>query len=198
VKRFPFGLAAVVTVVVALDRWTKHWASGSLPFGTPVRVLGDYVRLTHTRNSGVAFGIGQGVRFPYAIFSILAIAVILWMFARGRAGGPVRSISLALILGGAIGNLVDRLGSGEVVDFIEVGIPRWHWPVFNVADSAITTGVLLFALAWSSWREPVPVPVEAPPATDGGDDTDRASGPGGERGGAVGPLPGGGTEGPLP
>ncbi len=194
-KRVPVALAAVVLAVVALDRWTKHWASASLPFNQPVRVVGDYLRLTYTRNSGVAFGIGQGTGFPYAVFSIAAIVVILWMFARGRAGAdPVRRLSLALILGGALGNLVDRLSGGEVVDFIEMGVPRWHWPVFNVADSAVTIGVLLFALAWTRHPSPDAGPE---PGTSEHDGSDRDPGPGVPRGGAAGPLPGGGPEGPL-
>ena len=72
------------------------------------------------------------------------------MFVRGRVG-PTRCAAArsALLLGGAIGNLVDRVASGEVVDFIEVGIPQWHWPIFNVADSAITIGILLLLVGWS-------------------------------------------------
>ena len=195
-------LAALAVVVVALDRWTKHWASTTLPFSQPVQVVGDYVRLTYTRNSGVAFGIGQGTGFPYYIFSLVAIVAIVWMFLRGREGhDPVRRISLALILGGAVGNLVDRVTSGEVVDFIEVGIPQWHWPVFNVADSAVTVGVLLFALVWSRGREPADAPAAegaGAPDAAGGDEPARPEGPGRERRGAPGPLPGGGAEGPLP
>ncbi len=193
------GLAAVVAVIVALDRWTKHWAATSLPFGTPQQVLGDYVRLTLTRNSGVAFGIGQGTGFPYAIFSLAAILAILWMFASGRAPGGFRRLALALILGGALGNLIDRLRGGEVVDFIEVGIPRWHWPVFNVADSAVTVGVVLFALAWSRQTpaDDAPAATEPPPGTSERDDTHRSADPGLERGGAAGSLPGERAEGPL-
>jgi signal peptidase II len=199
VKRVPFGswaaLAVIAAVVVALDRWTKHWAATSLPFGQPVRVLGDYVRLTLTRNSGVAFGIGQGTGFPYAIFSIVAILAIVWMFASGRGGDALRRLALALILGGAIGNLIDRLGSGLVVDFIEVGVPRWYWPVFNVADSAVTVGVVLFALAWS--RHPEPAAAGAPSGTSEADEAHRNPDPGPGRGGAAGSLPGDGAEGPV-
>lgn len=195
-------LAALAVAVVALDRWTKHWASTTLPFGQPIQIAGDYLRLTYTLNSGVAFGIGQGTGFPYYIFSLVAIVVIVWMFLRGRAGDdPVRGIALTLILSGAIGNLVDRVTSGEVVDFIEVGIPTWHWPIFNVADSAVTVGVLLFALTWSRGGELMGTPgaQDAQPAgAAGGDEPARSDGPGRERGGAAGPLPGGGAEGPLP
>ena len=192
-------LAALAVVVIALDRWTKHWATATLPFSQPVRVVGDYLRLTYTRNSGVAFGIGQGTGFPYYIFSLVAIIAIVWMFLRGRVGhDPVRRVSLALILGGAVGNLVDRVTSGEVVDFIEVGIPTWHWPIFNVADSAVTVGVLLFALSWARGGEPAVAPGAAAPGAAGGDEPARPEGPGLERRGASGPLPGGGAEGPLP
>ena len=201
-RRLPLLLAGVAVFVVALDRWTKHWATVSLSTGEPVRLIGDYVRFTYTRNSGVAFGIGQGTGFPYYVFSLVAIVVILWMFARGRAGDDsVRRLSLALILGGAIGNLVDRVVSGEVVDFIEVGIPQWHWPVFNVADSAVTAGVLLFALAWTRRSEPALAPADGagePPHEAVPDETAGPPGPGVERRGASGPLPGGGAEGPLP
>jgi signal peptidase II len=195
-------LTALALIVVALDRWTKHWASTTLPFGQPIQVVGDYLRLTYTLNSGVAFGIGQGTGFPYYIFSLVAIVAIAWMFLRGRAGNdPVRGTALTLILSGAIGNLVDRVTSGEVVDFIEVGIPTWHWPIFNVADSAVTVGVLLFALTWSREGKPAGTQdaqdAQAAGAA-GGDEPARPEGPGCVRGGAAGPLPGGGAAGPLP
>lgn len=155
-------LALVAAAVVALDRWTKHWATAELALQPPLRLLGDYVRLNYARNSGVAFGIGHGTGFPYYVFSLAAIAVILWMFVSGRVGpGGGRRVALGLLLGGAVGNLVDRLASGEVVDFIEVGVPQWHWPIFNVADAAITVGILLVLVGWS--RAPAPAAVPAAP-----------------------------------
>ena len=192
-------LAALAVVVIALDRWTKHWAGTALPFGRPIQVVGDYLRLTYTRNSGVAFGIGRGTGFPYYLFSLIAIVAIVWMFMRGRTGhDPVRRTALTLILSGAVGNLVDRVASGEVVDFIEVGIPQWHWPIFNVADSAVTVGVLLFALAWSRRSEPAAAPGAGTPGAAGGDEPARPEGSGRVRRGAAGPIPGGGAAGPLP
>jgi signal peptidase II len=199
VRRSLPALAALAVAVVALDRWTKHWASTALPFGQPIQVAGEYLRLTYTRNSGVAFGIGQGTGFPYYVFSLVAIVAIVWMFLRGRVGrDPVRGTALTLILSGAVGNLVDRVASGEVVDFIEVGIPQWHWPIFNVADSAVTVGVLLFAFAWSRGGEPAAAPGAGTPVAADGDEPARPEGAGLERRGAAGPLPGGGAEGPLP
>ena len=178
-----FGISGIV---IALDRWTKHWASTTLPFDRPVPVLGEFVRLTYTRNSGVAFGLGQGTGFPWYLFSIVAAIVILWLLVRHRIEGGPRQIALALILGGALGNLVDRLGSGEVVDFIEVGFSRWHWPVFNVADSAVSIGVVLFALAWPGQHAGGRHESEAGPA-----------GPGPEHRGAPGPVPGSGPDRPV-
>lgn len=181
-------LASVAGVVFALDRWTKQWAASTLPFNQPVRVIGEYVRLTYTRNSGVAFGLGQGTGFPYYIFSILAAVVILGLFLRRQVPTLARQLALALIFGGALGNLWDRLRTGEVVDFIEIGHPRWYWPVFNVADSAVTVGVVLFALLWSQ-RDPAPIAVDEPPARVDGADVGR--------GGAARPVPGEGTGRPL-
>ncbi|MBI5709668.1 MAG: signal peptidase II [Candidatus Eisenbacteria bacterium] len=199
-KRSLLLLAGVAAAVIALDRWTKQWASSTLPYNQPVPVAGEILRWTFTRNSGVAFGIGQGTGFPYYIFSILAVLVIVAMFLR-RRGAPTeggsgwpRQLALALILGGAIGNLVDRVKAGEVVDFIEVGFHGWHWPVFNVADSAVSVGVVLFALAWS--RRPVsPGPAAATAGAPG--EPAGLEGAGVAERGAAGPVPGGSTGEPL-
>jgi signal peptidase II len=184
-------LLSIAGAVVALDQWTKHWATNTLQFRAPVRVIGELVRLTYTRNSGVAFGIGAGVPFPYYLFSIAAIAVILYLFVRRQVPSTSRQLALALILGGAIGNLIDRVSAGEVVDFIEIGYGHWHWPVFNVADSAVTIGVAWFALFW-----PRQHPHDAAPAQA----DDPNAGPvraGAEPRGASGSLPGGGAGGPV-
>ncbi|MFI5372153.1 MAG: signal peptidase II, partial [Candidatus Eisenbacteria bacterium] len=130
----------------------------------PVRVIGDLVRLTYTRNSGVAFGIGAGLPFPYWVFSVTAIVVISWLFARHRVRGLLRQVSLSLIMGGAIGNLIDRVRFGEVTDFVLLSWGRWQFPVFNVADSSVTVGVVLFALGWGQ-HAPTPAAVDAAPPT---------------------------------
>ena len=186
-------LFTVAGVVVALDVWTKQWATRTLAFRGPVEVLGEFVRFTYTRNSGVAFGIGAGVPFPYYLFSIIAVGVILYLFVRRQVPSVSRQLALALILGGAIGNLIDRVSAGEVVDFIEIGYGRWHWPVFNVADSAVTIGVVWFALSWPRRRH------DSDEAERTHDD-DANAGPvrsGAEPRGASGSLPGGGAGGPV-
>ncbi len=192
-------LATVAGGVVVLDRWTKLLASSHLPYNTPVPLLGEFVRLTYTRNNGVAFGLGQNTGFPYYVFSIVAVAVILVMFARRQVHTFTRQLALSLILGGALGNLWDRLAAGEVIDFIEVGARHVYWPVFNVADSAVSIGVVLFALAWA---QPPPAatpdPVQASAAGEPGDEAHAgAPGPGLESRGASGPLPREGADRPL-
>lgn len=207
-KRSLARLFVLAGSVLALDWWTKRWATEHLAYRPPLDLLGEFVRLTYTRNSGVAFGLGAGVRFPYYVFSIAAAIIILTMFLRRRAQGLPRKVALALILGGALGNLVDRLASGAVVDFIEIGWGRWHWPVFSVADSAVTIGVVLFALTWPRAGEAETAPdataapdsVTGPPLATGAhsdEPTPGSPGPGVRRGGAAGSLSGGGAEEPL-
>ena len=178
-------LASVSGAVVALDLWTKRWATEALAFQEPVEVLGPFLRFTYTRNSGVAFGLGAGLPFPYYVFSLAAVGVILYLFFKQRVAGPARQLALALIMGGAIGNFIDRIRFGEVVDFIEIGYGRWHWPVFNVADSAVTVGVILFAITW-------------PRTHEAHRDADAdVVGAGGGSGAEAGPLPGRGADGPV-
>jgi signal peptidase II len=209
-KRSLGFLFAVAGAVLALDQWTKRWATEALAGSPPVQVLGELVRFTYTRNSGVAFGLGAGLPFPYYLFSIAAALAILYLFLRQRVLSPTRRLALALILGGALGNLVDRVTTGQVVDFIEIGWGRWHWPVFNVADSAVSIGVLLFAFTWSR-RDPAALAGDAPgapaaasdhapPASSGTQEHDSGAGPLGSvapHGGAAGSLPGRGADGPL-
>jgi signal peptidase II len=200
VRRSHWLLVAVSGLTFALDLWTKRWATASLADRDSLPVLGQLLRLTYTRNSGVAFGLGAGTNFPFYLFSLLAAVAILVLFLRGRVQGVVREVALALIFGGALGNLVDRVTTGLVVDFIDVGLGRWRFPVFNVADSAVTVGVALFALAWTRRREEGVAPggeaesgAMAPKeAADAG-----ARGAGVQGGGAAGPLPGGGAGGPV-
>jgi signal peptidase II len=194
VKRAWLLLILIAGSVLALDFVTKRWATEALAHRPPVELIGEYVRFTYTKNSGVAFGLGAGLKFPFAIFSIVAALIILWLFASRRVAGLGREVALSLILGGALGNLVDRLSTGEVVDFIEIGWERWHWPVFNVADSAVSIGVVLFAIAWSR-KDPVAASPEVP------SEPDEPYGPslrtGSERGGAARPLPGDGADRPV-
>ena len=122
-------LAIVAGLVVGLDQWTKDWASRTLAGRPPLHVIGDLVQFTYTRNSGVAFGLGAGVPFPYYLFSIAAAVAILWLFLARRVHGGARQFALSLVMGGAIGNLIDRVATGHVVDFVLLSWRHWQFPV---------------------------------------------------------------------
>jgi signal peptidase II len=163
-----FLLCAIA--IVALDQTTKLFASSHLMPGESISVLGDFIRLTLVHNTGAAFGLFPGSRVPFIVVSVVAIAVVLYLFFRETYRSVANRILLGCILGGAIGNLIDRVRLGYVVDFIDVGFGTARWPVFNAADSAVTIGVLL--LAWNlarSGRVAAPQP----------EDPSRAGVPGG-------------------
>ena len=136
----------IALAVVALDRATKWLVIRHIPLGHEVPVIGQWAVFTHIKNTGAAFGLFPGSVVPLIIVSLLASVIVLVMAQRARHL-PGRLVPLGLILGGAIGNLIDRIAHGKVTDFILVGIPNGsRFPVFNVADSAISVGVAL--LVW--------------------------------------------------
>lgn len=144
-KRFPVALAVIV-VVLALDQITKAWVASNLAVGQywyPIPALGELFAITHIHNTGVVFGLFQGVGDLFAI----AIAVITLVITRYlwtmRHESLLLRFALSLLLAGAVGNLIDRLRLGYVVDFVAVG----SFARFNVADSAITIGVALLMIA---------------------------------------------------
>ncbi len=139
--------AAIAIGVVVIDQLSKSWVVANLDQGEGVAVLGDWLRVVHWRNSGILFGMLPQSAMAFAIVSLLVVGLIVWYHARaGR--GIVVTVALALLLGGAIGNLLDRLRYGSVVDFVDMGIGAWRFYTYNVADAAITTAiVLLIAMA---------------------------------------------------
>ena len=146
-------VAAVAVAVFGLDRVTKSLVASSLPLGESVDVIGPYVRITNVRNSGAAFGLLPERTTLLSILSVVAVIAILYYYRRLAARSPFIAVTLGMQLGGAFGNLVDRLGQGYVVDFIDVGlVPGPRFWAFNVADSSIVVGILLVVLAlW--WEE---------------------------------------------
>ncbi|MFL5757846.1 MAG: signal peptidase II [Chloroflexota bacterium] len=138
---------ALAAVVVVLDQVTKALLVGALAPGERVAVVGDLLRLVHSQNSGALFGLFRDRAILFAAVSIVVLALIVWY--EGKAGnGIVTTVALGLLLGGAIGNLIDRLARGYVVDFVDAGIGGIRWYTFNVADAAISTAiVLLVAIA---------------------------------------------------
>jgi signal peptidase II len=145
-------LLLVSAFVVALDRATKIWIDHHMETGDAIPVIPHFFRISHVLNSGAAFSIFENTANPQRTkwmligFSVIAaIAVFVFLLRIGRAL-TATSLAMALILGGAIGNVYDRVAYGTVTDFLEVHIFSYHWPDFNVADSAIVIGGILILL----------------------------------------------------
>jgi len=134
----------IVLCVLALDQVSKLVVSASMSPGDSVEVLNSFLRLTYVHNPYAAFGIAVGPPKLHFLFSSLALGVVVWVLLRSSSG--LQRHALALVLGGALGNILDRLRTGEVVDFLDVGIRTYRWPVFNLADLAVTGGIVL--LVW--------------------------------------------------
>lgn len=140
------GLAAAIA---ALDQLTKAWLTSFLAPGESVDVLGDWIRLVHSQNNGGLFGLLRGQALAFGAVSIVVVALIVAYHWRAAASRYL-SIALGLLLGGAMGNLIDRLRLEHVVDFVDAGIGDLRWYTFNVADAGISFAILLL-LAASVW-----------------------------------------------
>ncbi|MGH7852001.1 MAG: signal peptidase II [Candidatus Binatia bacterium] len=137
-----------VAAIVIVDQITKAIVDHTMPLHHSIPLIDGFFNLTYIRNTGAAFGIFAGshevFRLPFLIgVSILAMAFILVMLKRLRDAATGLIIALAFILGGAIGNLIDRVVYGDVIDFLDFYWAHYHWPAFNVADSFITIGVAI-------------------------------------------------------
>jgi signal peptidase II len=137
----------VALAILAADVVTKLIVVRALPLSGPsIQVFGDFFRLRHIRNSGGLFGLFPGNAIYFAVVSVIAVVVILTVLHRSRRRDRLQQVALGLVLGGALGNLIDRLRLREVVDFLDVGIGAHRWPTFNVADSGVTIGVSLLVI----------------------------------------------------
>ena len=154
-------LVAVAATVVALDQVTKALVQALLPLYESVNVVPRLLDFTHVRNTGVAFGLLNAVDIPFKPLLMSAIAltalVAIGVFAvRTNPAEPLARFGLALVFGGATGNLIDRITAGYVIDFVDVYWSDWHFWAFNVADSAITVGACLLILDTIVWNRHVP------------------------------------------
>ena len=150
-----------VAAIVIVDQITKAIVDRTMPLHHSIPLIDGFFNLTYIRNTGAAFGIFSGsheaFRLPFLILvSVVASGFIIVMLRRLREGETGLATALAFILGGAIGNLIDRIVYGEVIDFLDVYWSIYHWPAFNVADSFITIGVAitLFYLAKAKGDDP--------------------------------------------
>jgi signal peptidase II len=154
-------ILGLATAVFVADQLTKQWALARLDASHPVVVMPDLFHLVLVMNPGVAFGIFAGVpprwRWIVTLFSLTALVLLgslaFRILPRGRL---MARVAIGLVFGGAAGNLLDRWQFGAVVDFIDIFWGTYHWPAFNVADSAITVGVCLLAAELAFGRDDVP------------------------------------------
>jgi signal peptidase II len=167
------GLAAAVVVV---DQVVKAWLVATIDPGESIPIVGDLLRLIHTRNSGAVFGLFRDNAFLFGLASIVVIGLIVAFHARSGRSAYL-SVTLGLLLGGAIGNLTDRLRLGYVIDFVDAGIGTLRFYTFNVADASISLSVLMLILLAirPSLGEPAPqIPAGIAPAEQAPPDAEPA------------------------
>ncbi len=144
----------IAIVGLLLDQLTKELILANMSLHQSIELLENFVHITYVRNPGAAFGIlaDHSLRIPFFILvSVVASLGILWYLRKEQGGNLRLQIGLSLIFSGAVGNLIDRIRFGEVIDFIDIHWYQLHWPAFNVADSAICVGVGLLLV--DSWLE---------------------------------------------
>jgi len=143
-------LPLIAGLIVLADQLTKAWVLRAISPYEVIPVIPGFFNLIHVQNPGGAFGFfasagSQWRALFFIIFSIAAVLMILYLYKSTPASYKWLLSAFSLVAGGAAGNLVDRLRFGQVVDFIDIYVGGWHWPAFNIADSAITVGMLVFA-----------------------------------------------------
>ncbi len=141
----------IALIVVVSDRWTKYIVAQRVPLYSHIQIIPGFFRITHTENTGAAFSLFAESTGPWKsglliAFSVTALAVVLILLWKNHHARAATGIGLSLIMGGALGNLWDRVVRGRVVDFLLFYWKRYQWPVFNLADTAIVVGAGLLVL----------------------------------------------------
>jgi len=155
-NKYPvFALTATISLL--LDQWSKIYIDNHFELSQSKLIITNFFHLTYVRNPGAAFGIlaENTIRVPFFItVSAIAILAILWYVRRISSGKHWQVLALGLIFSGASGNLIDRIRFGEVIDFLDVHWYNYHWPAFNIADSAICVGVgIMLVCSWHEERQ---------------------------------------------
>lgn len=138
----------ISALIVALDQWTKLWIEAALEPHERMEVVPGFFNLVHVQNTGIAFGLFPAGRelggtLVLTALGFAALAIVSVYFRRTSERERLLLLSLSLVLGGAVGNLVDRILLRAVTDFLDVYVSAYHWPAFNVADSGVTVGIVL-------------------------------------------------------
>ncbi len=146
-------------LVAGLDQLSKWYITSTMSLHASYPVIDGFFNITYVRNPGAAFGfLANAAPLFRSVFliavSAAAIAMILWFLAKNKTAAMLLTFALSLILGGAVGNLLDRIRFGDVVDFLDFYVASWHWPAFNVADSAISIGAVLLIVEMLRRKKP--------------------------------------------
>ena len=140
-------LIIIIAAIIALDQWSKWAIKTSFNLYQSKPVIQDLLHFTYVTNDGMAFGLSfPGGKHVLLIMTILLTGFIVGFLWKEKNGHPLIKYGLALILSGAIGNLIDRMLYGKVVDFLDLMIGNFHWYIFNIADSSVTIGMILFII----------------------------------------------------
>jgi len=150
-------------LVVLLDRWTKRLVAARIGMYSHIQIIPGFFRLTHTENTGAAFSLFADSPSHWKTvlligFSMIAMVIVSFLLWKQTRPLTMTGVALSLILGGAVGNLWDRLASGRVVDFLLFYVKQYQWPVFNLADSAIVVGAALLVIEILWGKSPVHEP----------------------------------------
>jgi signal peptidase II len=155
-RKLPYLFLAFTVVV--LDQWTKWLVEVHLPRGVAQPVIDGFLNLVHVKNTGVAFGLfaspGGSTSWALTLMGLVALTAVALYFRFTPHHDRLLLTALGLVAGGAVGNLLDRVMAGSVTDFVDVYVGSYHWPAFNVADSAITVGITLMVLDVFRRRHP--------------------------------------------
>lgn len=136
----------IAVVMIVIDQWTKYLVIENMTIGESIPVIENIFYLTSHRNPGAAWGILQGQMWFFYIITLIVVGIIIYYIEHYAKTNRLLGVSLGLVLGGAIGNLIDRVRFQEVVDFVDVYIFSYDYPIFNVADSSLVVGVILIGI----------------------------------------------------
>ncbi len=142
-----FLIGIIFMSSIALDQITKSWAVNTLKDGSSIKIIGNFLRFTYAENRGAAFSILQNQRWFFIVVTVAMLIVLAFIYFRTKNLNKLSKLSIAMIAGGAIGNFIDRLILGYVVDFIDVRFGNFYnFPIFNIADSFVVCGTILMII----------------------------------------------------
>lgn len=140
-------------LILVVDQATKIIVEHKLPMGVPIEIIPGFFNLYHTRNVGGAFGLFPNMAPLFLVVGIVAVVVLMVAFRRFRYQDKTVRLSLALLIAGALGNIIDRIRLGYVIDFIQLYLSRFYWPAFNIADTSVVVGAVLILVFIFTHRE---------------------------------------------